>query len=92
MTLCYAEKLGLHDPKGRLDQKFGPHCCRHWFTTWLRRSGMSRTFIQELCGDSRKEAIDVYDHIEKDELKEAYLRHIPQLNVKLIILNVYFLS
>jgi len=77
-----AETIGLHDPDGRLDQKFGPHCCRHWFTTWLRRSGMSRNFIQELRGDSRKDAIDVYDHIGLDELKDAYLRHIPQLKVK----------
>jgi integrase/recombinase XerD len=43
---------------------------------------MSRNFIQELRGDSRKDAIDVYDHIGLDELKEGYLRHIPQLKVK----------
>ncbi len=42
---------------------------------------MPRTFIQELRGDSRKEAIDVYDHIELDEIKASYLRHIPQLGV-----------
>lgn len=36
-----AETIGLHYPNGRLYQKFGPHCCRHWFTTWLRRPGMS---------------------------------------------------
>lgn len=77
----YAEKIGLHDPEGHLHEKFGPHCCRHWFTTWLRRSGMSRTFIQELRGDSRGEAIDVYDHIELDELKASYLQYIPQLGV-----------
>lgn len=77
----YAEKLGLHDPEGHLEEKFGPHCCRHWFTTWLRRSGMPRTFIQELRGDSRREAIDVYDHIELDELKASYLHYIPQLGV-----------
>lgn len=77
----YAGKIGLHDPEGHLDEKFGPHCCRHWFTTWLRRSGMPRTFIQELRGDSRGEAIDVYDHIALDELKASYLRCIPQLGV-----------
>ncbi len=77
----YAQKCGFHDPGGRLDQKFGPHCCRHWFTTWLRRSGMSRQFIQEIRGDSRGEAIDVYDHIERDELQAAYLKYVPQLGV-----------
>jgi integrase/recombinase XerD len=43
---------------------------------------MGRTFIQKLRGDSLKEAIDSYDHIELDELREAYLKYIPQLGVK----------
>ncbi|UEC42055.1 MAG: hypothetical protein METHAR1v1_310023 [Methanothrix sp.] len=57
------------------------YCCRHWFTTHMRRSGMPREFIQELRGDVRKEAIDIYDHIDKKELRESYLAHIPQLGV-----------
>ncbi|WP_367279937.1 tyrosine-type recombinase/integrase [Bacteroides sp.] len=81
MVSGYAQKCGFRDPEGHLDEKFGVHCCRHWFTTWLRRSGMLRPFIQELRGDSRGEAIDVYDHIEKNELQESYLRHIPKLGV-----------
>ncbi len=35
---------------------------------------MRREFIQELRGDSRREAIDIYDHIDLKELKEAYWR------------------
>jgi integrase/recombinase XerD len=77
-----AEKLGLHNPNSdRMEDHFSPHCCRHWFTTHLRRSGMSREFIQELRGDVRKEAIDIYDHIDKMELRESYLAHIPQLGI-----------
>ncbi|HPS89783.1 MAG TPA: hypothetical protein PLC35_07410 [Methanosarcina vacuolata] len=49
--------------------------------TWVRRACMPRAFIQELRGDSRGEAIDIYDHIELDELKASYLQHIPQLGV-----------
>lgn len=60
---------------------FFPHCCRHWFTTHLRRAGMPRGFIQELRGDVRREAIDIYDHIDKKELRESYLAHIPQLGI-----------
>ncbi len=68
-----AEKIGLHDPSSdRLEDHFGPRCCRYWLTTHLRRAGMRREFIQELRGDSRKEAIDIYDHIDLKELKEAY--------------------
>ena len=77
-----AEKIGLHNPKSdRMEDHFSPHCCRHWFTTHLRRAGMPREFIQELRGDVRKEAIDIYDHIDKKELRESYLAHIPQLGI-----------
>jgi hypothetical protein len=40
---------------------------------------MSKEFIQELGGDVRKEAIDIYDYIDKKELRESYLAKIPQL-------------
>ena len=40
-----------------------------------------REFIQELRGDVRREAIDIYDHIDKKELRESYLAHIPQLGI-----------
>lgn len=77
-----AEGVGLHDPDSKdLQDRFTPHCCRHWFTTHLRRSGMPREFIQELRGDSRGDAIDIYDHIDRQELREAYLAHIPSLGV-----------
>ncbi|MGYP000919018562 len=42
---------------------------------------MRREFIQELRGDSRREAIDIYDHIDLRELKEAYLAAIPQMGI-----------
>ena len=42
---------------------------------------MRREFIQELRGDSRREAIDIYDHIDLEELKETYLACIPQLRI-----------
>lgn len=73
---------GLHDPSSqKMEDHFSAHCCRHWFTTHLRRAGMPREFIQELRGDVRKEAIDIYDHIDKEELRKSYLAHIPQLGV-----------
>ena len=77
----YAQKLGIHKSDGHVHEKFTPHCFRVWFTTHLRRSGMSKDFIKELRGDSRDEAIDIYDQISSDELKDAYMRHIPQLGL-----------
>jgi integrase/recombinase XerD len=77
-----AERIGLHEPKSdRLEDHFTPHCCRHWFTTHLRRAGMPREFIQELRGDAKRETIDIYDHIDEKELKESYLACIPKLGV-----------
>ena len=75
----HGSTLGLHDPEGNLNTKLTPHCFRHWFTTHLRRSGLPREFIQELRGDRRKDAIDIYDHIDLSELKQRYLECIPEL-------------
>lgn len=78
----WAKEQGLHDPSSkRTEDHFTPHCCRHWFTTVLRRAGMSREFIKELRGDVRGETIDIYDHIEHEELKKEYLRRMPRLGV-----------
>lgn len=82
-TTEHAQRLGFHNPQGNLNEKFTPHCFRHFFTTWLRRAGCPRSIIQELRGDSRKEAIDIYDHITQTELKESYLRYIPQFHIEL---------
>lgn len=75
----HGSTLGLHDPEGNLNTKLTPHCFRHWFTTHLRRSGLPREFIQELRGDRRKDAIDIYDHIDLSELKQRYLECMPKL-------------
>jgi integrase/recombinase XerD len=76
------EKIGLHNPNSdRMEDHFSSHCCRHWFATHLKRAGLSNEFIHELRGDVRKEAIDIYDHIDKKEMRESYMAHIPQLGV-----------
>ncbi|RLI68598.1 MAG: recombinase [Candidatus Gerdarchaeota archaeon] len=78
----YAKRLGYHDPESpRLEDHFSPHCFRHWFTTWLLRNGMPREYVKELRGDKRKEAIDIYHHIDKQELRKAYLACIPKLGI-----------
>jgi integrase/recombinase XerD len=77
-----AERVGFHDiGSDRLEDHFSPHCFRHWFTTHLRRNGLGREFIKELRGDSRKEAVDIYDHIDHGELRKAYLAAIPRLGI-----------
>lgn len=78
----YAKRLGFHNPDSpRLEDHFGPHCFRHWFTTWLLRNGMQREYVKELRGDRRGEAIDIYHHIDREELRKAYLTFIPKLGI-----------
>ncbi|MCK5342691.1 MAG: site-specific integrase, partial [Candidatus Heimdallarchaeota archaeon] len=79
LTTFYAKRIGVHNPNGMLKDKFGPQCHRHWFTTNLRRSGLSREYRRWLRGDSPEGADDLYDHIDPEEVKVGYLKHIPKL-------------
>jgi len=42
---------------------------------------MQREHIQELRGDSRPDAIDIYYHIDPEDLRLAYLAFIPKLGL-----------
>jgi integrase/recombinase XerD len=82
IVVKHATKVGLHNPYShKIQDRFTTHCTRHWYCTWLRRNGMPRPFIQELRGDSKREALDIYDHIDRKELRDSYLACIPQLGV-----------
>ena len=78
----WAEIAGLHNSTSeKLSDKFTCHCCRHWYTTHLRRAGMSREFITEVRGDKGTSAMDIYNHVDHEELKRTYLSCIPQLGI-----------
>lgn len=78
-----AEKTGLHNPKSqKIEDHFSPHCCRHWFTTMLLRNGMPREYVKELRGDARNDVIDIYHHIDIEDLKKSYLACIPVLGIE----------
>jgi len=79
MVTKYASMLGFHDPRGPLSKKFGVHCLRHFFTTYMRREGTPREILKELRGDVRGEAIDIYDHIDVREVQEVYLKKVFKL-------------
>jgi integrase/recombinase XerD len=42
---------------------------------------LRREYLKELRGDARKEAVDIYDHIDKKELRRAYLAAVPLLGI-----------
>ncbi len=52
-----------------------------WYRTHLFKNGILKGAFKELRGDSRKEAFDLYNHIDSKELKEAYLAATPQLGI-----------
>ena len=64
-----------------MEDHFSSHACRHWFVTHMLKAGMPREFIQELRGDVRKEAIDIYNHIAPEDVRKSYLAHVPQLGI-----------
>jgi len=78
----WATISGLHKPDSKkLEDHFTPHCCRHWFTTHLRRNGMPREYVEELRGDKRNGAMDIYYPIDSEDLRKNYLSFIPQLGI-----------
>jgi hypothetical protein len=50
-----------------------------WFTRHLRRAGMDRKFIKALRGGRRRKGIDIYDRIDREEFRRAYLAFILEL-------------
>jgi len=82
LIVKYATRVGLHNPDSHMiKDRFTPHCMRHWYTTMLLRNGMRREYVKELRGDARQEAIDIYHHIDKKDLRDSYLACIPQLGI-----------
>jgi hypothetical protein len=42
---------------------------------------MKREYVQWLRGDAIKEAVDIYFHVNSEDVRKQYLAHIPQLGV-----------
>jgi integrase/recombinase XerD len=77
-----AIRVGLHNHESdRLEDKFTPHCCRHWLVTHLLRAGMPRDQVKWIRGDVMHEAIDLYNHIDPEDVKPNYLACIPKFGV-----------
>lgn len=72
--------LGLHQKQGPISAKLTCHCMRHFFTTHLFRHGMNIEYIKWLRGDAlHKEAWQIYNHIDIEEVRQEYLHRIPKL-------------
>jgi len=77
-----AMRADLHDPESdRPEDRFSPHACRHWLVTHLLRAGMPRDHVKWIRGDAMREAIDIYNHIDPEDVKRNYLACIPKFGV-----------
>jgi len=45
------------------------------------RAGMKKEYVQWLRGDAIKEAVDIYFHINPEDVRKQYLAHVPPLGV-----------
>ena len=51
-----------------LETDHTPHCTRHTFVTFARRSGLDRDLVKKIVGHSKKDVTDIYDHSDIEEL------------------------
>ena len=78
----HAEHVGLLNPDSKKHaDRFTPHCCRHWLVTHLLRAGMSRDHVKWIRGDTMKESIDIYYHIDAEDVRKSYMAYVPQLGI-----------
>jgi integrase/recombinase XerD len=82
LTKKHAARVGLHNPDSKKQaDRFTPHCCRHWLVTHLLRAGMSRDHVKWIRGDAMKESIDIYYHIDPEDVRKSYMAYVPQLGI-----------
>ena len=82
ITKKHAARVGLHNPDSKKPaDRFTPHCCRHWLVTHLLRAGMSRDHVKWIRGDAMKESIDIYYHIDAEDVRKSYMAYVPQLGI-----------
>ena len=70
--------IGRHAKAAGLEGKMSPHTLRHTFATHLLEGGCDLRSVQEMLGHSDVTTTQLYTHLSKRHLKDAYFSAHPR--------------
>lgn len=68
----YAQKMTKYLKNNGINKDFYWHCCRHFFTTSLKKANFPEDIITEIVGWESSEMVAIYNDLKKDDKLGKY--------------------